>query len=267
MNHKAGQYIHEGHQRWGFLYLIRALVVRDLRARYRRSILGVSWAILQPLTLMVLFSILRGIVSLPSDDDVPYVIFTYVALVPWTFFSNAVIKATPSVSTNAELVKKMAISREIFPAVAVLTALFDLLMASLVLIGMMIWFGFSPSIQILWLPLLVCMVAVLAWGIGLGMAALATFKNDFIFVTPFLMQFWLFLTPVMYTSQSVPDTWQTVYHLNPMVGIIEAFRDILLQAQAPDIASLGQSALVIICLCLITLPFFRSLSQYFADVL
>jgi len=249
-----------------FFILLRALVSRDLRARYRRSILGFGWAILQPLTLMVLFSLLERIVNLGSDGT-PYPIFSYAALVPWTFFANGVSRCGPSISANAGLIKKMAIAREVFPTAAVLTALFDFLMASLVLAGMMVYYGVPFTGALVWLPLLVGLTGLLAWGLGLGLASVATFRHDFTYATPFLLQALLYATPVIYPLSRVPERWRDLYQLNPLVGLIQGYRTVILDGQAPDVALLGLSALVTLAVCAVTLPFFRFMSQYFADVL
>jgi lipopolysaccharide transport system permease protein len=248
-----------------FVLLLLALVSRDITARYRRSLLGPLWAILQPLILMVLFTLLRGIVSIPSDG-IPYVLFSYAALVPWTFFTNALSFCGPSVVLNGPIIKKIALPREVFPLAAVTTALFDLIMAGLVLVGMMVWFRVPVGWSLLWTPVLILLIAALAFGVGMFIASLGTFRLDFIIATPFLTQFWLYATPVMYPLSSVPDHWQTLYMLNPMVGIIEGFRSILLQNAPPPLAALGWSVLMTIVILAITWPLFRWFSRYFADV-
>jgi lipopolysaccharide transport system permease protein len=249
-----------------FVNLLLALVYRDVMSRYRRSLLGPLWAILQPLILMVLFNMLRGFVSIPSDG-LPYVLFSYTALVPWTFLTNAISFSGPSVAANATVIKKIAMSREVFPLAAITTALFDFCMAGLVLAGMMLWFRVSVSWNLLWLPVLVTLTASLAFGIGMLVASLGTFKRDFIFATPFLMQFWLYATPVIYPLSSVPERWRTLYMLNPMVGVIEGFRNVLLRASPPSLEALGWSVAVTAVILAVTWPLFRWLSQYFADVL
>lgn len=249
-----------------FLNLLQALVARDIRARYRRSILGPAWAILQPLILMVLFTMLRGFVNIPSEG-VPYIIFSYSALVPWTFFSNAVNFCGPSVAINASVLKKISLPREVFPLSAVVTAVFDFLMASVILAGMMIWFHLPVRLTILWIPVLVAVTSALAFGVGMIIASLGSFKRDFIFATPFLMQFWLFATPVIYPLSSVPAKWRTLYMLNPMVGVIEGFRNVLIRGIAPSFDAFGFSIGITIVILAITWPIFRGLSQYFADVM
>jgi lipopolysaccharide transport system permease protein len=214
---------------------------------------------------MVLFTIIRGIVSIPSDG-IPYVLFSYTALVPWTFFTNALSFCGPSVALNAAIIKKITLPREVFPLAAVTTAFFDFAMAGLVLAGMMAWFGVSVGWNLLWLPVLVLLMASLAFGVGMLIASLGTLRRDFIFATPFLVQFWLYATPVIYPLSSVPERWRTLYMLNPMVGIIEGFRAVLLRNAPPSLEALGWSVLVIGVVLAMAWPLFRWLSRYFADV-
>jgi len=252
---------------WGPRFeLLRALVVRDVKGLYRRSALGPLWAVLQPLLYMLIFVFIRRVVGFDSGDS-PYVIFSFSALVPWAFFSNAVVRSAPSIVTNAGIVQKMAVTREIFPAAAVTTSLLDLAISSLVLIALMIAYAVPPTLQVLWLPLLVAMAGALALGVGLGAAAIGTYRRDVVFALPFVMQFWLLATPIMYPLTSVPERWQLAVRLNPMVGIIEGFRAVLLDGAAPDAGLLGLSALGIALVWALAWPLFRYASAYFADVL
>ena len=249
-----------------FFSLLYALVVRDLTSRYRRSSLGIWWAFLQPLVLMLLFNMLRGFVDIPSDG-LPYVLFSYAALVPWTFFTNSVSACGPSILTNAEIIKKIALPREVFPLAAVAATAFDFLMSGIILAGMMIWFKVSVGLTLLWLPVLTLLMIAMSFAVGILIAALGTFRKDFIFATPFLTQAWLFVTPVIYPLSSVPENWRVVYMLNPMVGIVEGFRNVLLKASSPPVDALGMSVVVTAALLALSWPVFRWLSGYFADVL
>jgi lipopolysaccharide transport system permease protein len=249
-----------------FLTLLWALVSRDVRGRYRRSILGPAWAIIQPLFLMVVFTFIRGIVNIPSEG-VPYVIFSYSALVPWTFFSSAVSNCGPSIMGNAGILKKMAVPREVFPLAAVLTAAFDLLMSGLVLAGMMLWFRVPVGWLLLWVPVLVLMTGTLALGVGMFLAAFGTFKRDFLMAGGFLMQLWLYVSPIIYPVSSVPERWRGLYVVNPIVGILEGFRAVLIKGAAPDLGLLAWSLLGIVVAWAVAWPLFRYMSQYFADVL
>jgi lipopolysaccharide transport system permease protein len=224
------------------------------------------WAFLQPLILMILFNMLRGFVNIPSDG-LPYVLFSYTALVPWTFFTNAVAACGPSIITNADVIKKIALPREVFPLAAVCATLFDFAMSAAVLAGLMVWYKVQVSAALLWLPLLTVLMTAVAFGVGILLAGLGTFRKDFIFATPFLTQAWLFITPVIYPLSTVPEAWRSLYMLNPMVGVIEGFRNVLLKASAPPVEALGWSMITTAVLLIIAWPVFRRLSAYFADVL
>ncbi|RLA87457.1 MAG: ABC transporter permease [Deltaproteobacteria bacterium] len=264
-----GRYINLGNKKAGFdrfFNLLWALVTREIKGQYRRSFLGPAWALLQPLFYMVIFTFVRGVLKI-SSEGIPYVLFTYSALVPWTFFSNAVARCGPSVIQNAGVVKKMALPRIVFPTAAVVTSLFDLLMSGIILIGMMFWFHIRVGWSLIWLPVLVLLMALLALGVGMVIAAFGTYKRDIVFATPFLMQFWLLATPIMYPLGSVPERWQKLYMLNPMVGLIEGFRGALIKGAVPDLNLIFFSLLGIAMVWTIVWPVFRSMSQYFADVL
>jgi lipopolysaccharide transport system permease protein len=215
---------------------------------------------------MVIFTFIRGVLNI-SSEGVPYVIFSYSALVPWTFFSNAVTRSGPSVYVNGGILKKISIAREVFPFSEVVTSLIDFFISSLILLGMMIWFSVPFGWSLLWVPLLVLLTSLLAFGVGLGVAALGTYKRDLIFATPFLMQFWLLATPIMYPLSQVPERWRLLYGLNPMVGIIEGFRRVVVKSIPPDPELLVVSLVGIALVWVVAWPLFRHMSQYFADVL
>jgi lipopolysaccharide transport system permease protein len=265
----SGVYVNsapKGQRMSRFVTLLRALVVRDVTSRYRRSTLGMWWAFLQPLILMLLFNMLRGFVNIPSDG-VPYVLFSYTGLVPWTFFTNSVSACGPSITANAEVIKKIALPREVFPLAAVTATLFDFAMSGILLAAMMIWFKVSVGWALLWLPVLTVLLATISFAVGILIAGLGTFRKDFIFATPFLTQAWLFATPVIYPLSTVPESARFIYMLNPMVGVVEGFRTVLLKASSPPLDALGISVIMTVILMSIAWPVFRRLSGYFADVL
>ncbi|MDM8515631.1 ABC transporter permease [Desulfobacterales bacterium HSG16] len=249
-----------------FWNLIWALSAREIKGRYRRSLLGPFWAVLQPLFYMVIFTFIRGMLDIPSDG-IPYVVFTYSVLVPWTFFSNVVARCAPSIMANASLVKKISIRREVFPAASIITAFLDFLIASIILVLMMIWFEVPLSLNLLWVPVLMVLTASLALGIGLGASALGTYKQDISMVLPFVMQFWILATPIMYPLSKVPLSWLPYYRLNPMVGLIDAYRNVLIKAIPPDLTLLLISVVELILIWAVALTLFRKMSRYFADVL
>ena len=249
-----------------FISLAYALVIREFKGTYRRSVLGPMWAILQPLMYMAIFIFLRGVLEIQSDG-VPYAVFVFSALVPWTFFSNAISRATPSIYTNATIVKKVALPREVFPLSGLLVSLIDLLISSLILVLMLVWYEIEITAAIAWFPVLVFMTCALAFGVSLATAALGTFKRDIIFAMPFLMQFWLLATPVMYPLSEVPDRWQFLFAINPMVGIVDGFRNILVKGVPPAMDLILPSCVAIVILYAIAWPLFRRVTQYAADVL
>ena len=249
-----------------FVTLTWALVCREITTRYRRSILGPLWAIIQPLILMLVFTLLRGVINIPSEG-VPYVIFSYSALVPWTFFTSSINRCGPSILSNGSLIKKIDMPREVFPLSAIATSFFDFMMSGIVLVGMMVYFKVEFSLMLLWLPILLLTTSILAFGIGMFIASVGCFKRDIIIATPFLAQIWLFATPVIYPSSSVPAKWIWLYKINPMVGIIEGFRNVLVKGQGPNLELLSLSLVITLFVLLFSWPLFRWLSQYFADVL
>ena len=249
-----------------FLTLTWALVCREITTRYRRSILGPLWAIIQPLILMVVFTLLRGVIKIPSDG-VPYIIFSYSALVPWTFFTNSINRCGPSILSNGSLIKKIDMPREVFPLSAIVTSFFDFMMSGIVLVGMMVYFKVEFSLMLLWLPILLLTTSVLAFGIGIFIASVGCFKRDIIIATPFIAQIWLFATPVIYPTSSVPQKWIWLYKINPMVGIIEGFRNVLVKGQSPNLELLFYSLVITLFVLLFSWPLFRWLSQYFADMM
>lgn len=263
------EYIHplsRSEQARRFVELLRALVTRELKSRYRRSMLGPMWALLQPLFYMLIFVFIRGVLNI-SSSGVPYPVFALAALVPWTFMSNAVSWCGPSVMMNAAIVKKIALRHEVLPMGSVLASLTDFFIAFLLLAAMMAWYGIGVGLQLFWLPLLLAMQAALAMGAGLFVAALGTYKRDIIFGVPFLMQFWLLISPVMYPLEQVPEKWRVFMSINPETGILEAFRAVLLHNQQPDLLLLGSSAAMIVLIWCVSWPVFRYMAQYFADVL
>jgi lipopolysaccharide transport system permease protein len=177
-----------------------------------------------------------------------------------------VTRCGPSIAGNAGIIRKMGIAREVFPLAGVLTSLVDFLLSGLVLLGMMLVLGLPFGAGLLWLPVMVVMTAALAMGVGLGVAALGTYRNDVIFAIPFVLQLWLLASPIMYPLGTVPEGWRSLYELNPMVGIIDGFRTVVLQGIGPDPALMAVSALGTVVVWLLAWPLFRYTSQYFADV-
>jgi lipopolysaccharide transport system permease protein len=247
-----------------FFALMWAIVVRELKGRYRRSALGIVWAVLPPIFYAALFMVLQGILHI-STGDVPYVLFAYAGLVPWAFFVNAVNRCGGSVGANAGIVKKVAVPRVVFPVTAVVTALADFAVSGILLAALLAWFGKSAGAYLLWLVPLLVVTMLFALGCGMIVAALGTFLQDVLFGLPLLVQLWMLATPIMYPLDQVPSSWMPLYVLNPMVGIIEGFRAVLIGGAAPDMKLLGLSAAATVIIWMIGWPLFKNLSQHFAD--
>lgn len=247
-----------------FWALMWAIALRELKGRYRRSVLGIVWAVLPPVFYAGLFTVLQGILHI-STGEVPYVLFAYAGLVPWAFFVNAVNRCGGSVGTNAGIVKKVAVPRVVFPVTAVVTAFVDFAVSGLLLGALLVWFGVAPSVHLVWMIPMVIVTTLFALGCGLIIGALGTFLQDVLFGLPLLMQLWMLATPIMYPLNQVPASWMPLYVLNPMVGIIEGFRAVLIGQVAPDMRLLGLSMAATILVWMIGWPLFKTLSQHFAD--
>jgi len=193
------------------------------------------------------------------------VLFAYAGLVPWAFFVNAVNRCGGSVGTNAGIVKKVAVPRVVFPVTAVVTAFVDFAVSGLLLGALLVWFGVAPSVHLFWMIPMVIVTTLFALGCGLIIGALGTFLQDVLFGLPLLMQLWMLATPIMYPLNQVPASWMPLYVLNPMVGIIEGFRAVLIGQVAPDMRLLGLSMAATILVWMIGWPLFKTLSQHFAD--
>ena len=242
------------------------LLEREIKGQYRRSLLGSGWIVLQPLLYLVIFGFLRMLLGIPSDG-IPYLIFLYSGLAPWLFFANALPRMGQSITANAAVIKKTSVAREIFPIVAVVMGLIDFAVAMVFMAVLMIWYQVPVGWSLLWTPVLIVMLALFALGIGMTLAAIGTFKKDMLLGLPFLLMFWMLASPIVYPMSLVPRDYLFWYQLNPMVGIIEGFRSVLVKGHLPDLSMLGISAMAITVICLIGWPLFRRNAKYFADVI
>ncbi|HEX6106151.1 MAG TPA: ABC transporter permease [Gemmatimonadales bacterium] len=250
---------------WTYRELLYFLVWRDIKVRYKQTALGAAWAIIQPFFTMVVFSIFFGALAKLPSDGVPYPIFTYSALVPWTYFATALAMSSNSLVDHARLITKVYFPRLLVPAASVLAGLVDLAIASIVLIGMMLYYGMVPGAAVVFLPLFVLLAAATALGVGLWLSALNVQYRDVRYTIPFLVQFWLFVTPVAYSSSLVPERWRALYGLNPMTGVVEGFRWALLDKEPPGALLLVSGASVILLLTA-GLFYFRRMERRFADI-
>ena len=243
------------------------LVTRDIKVRYKQTVLGALWAIIQPFFLMVVFSLFFGSLAKMPSDGVPYPIFSYSALIAWTYFSSSIANASNSVVTNSGLISKVYFPRLIIPLAPVFTFLFDFVIAFVILIGMMLFYHIYPTVMILFLPLLIILMMLTATGVGMLLASLSATYRDIVYVFPFMVSFWMFASPVVYPASMIPEKYRLLYALNPMTGVIEGFRSALLGTVAFPTQVILISALVSIILFIVGALYFRRTERYFADVI
>jgi len=252
---------------WEYRDLLYLFVWRDLKLRYKQTMVGASWAIIQPFIAMVVLSIFFGkLIRVPSEG-IPYPIFAYTALVPWMYFVNALTQSSNSLLLNNMLITKIYFPRLIIPISSVITGLLDFVIAFAILLGMMLIYGTVPTAAIWTLPFFIVLTIATALALGLWLSALNVEYRDVRFILPFLTQIWFFVTPVAYPSSLVPEPWRAIYGLNPMAGVVEGFRWALLGKAQPPSMILVVSAIVVIGLLIGGLYFFRYKEGTFADVI
>ena len=219
---------------WRYRGLFVVLAWRDISVRYKQTIIGVLWAIIRPFLTMVVFTVIFGrIAKLPSDGSTPYALLVFAAMLPWTLFSNALNESSNSLISNANLIGKVYFPRLIIPVATLATAFIDFLISFFILIGMMIYYQFAPAPQILLLPFFIILALVASLGPGLWITALNVKYRDFRYIIPFVVQFGLYVSPVGFSSNVVPEHWRLLYSLNPMVGVIDGFRWCILGGDSP----------------------------------
>jgi lipopolysaccharide transport system permease protein len=242
------------------------LIWRDLAVRYRQTILGASWAILQPFCTMLIFTIFFGqLASMPSDG-IPYPLFAFAGLVPWTFFAQGLALSSNSLVANQALIRKVYFPRLVLPIASVASSVVDFAIAFVVLLGMMAWYHTFPTPNVVWLPPLFLLALVTSLGAGLWLSALNVLYRDIQYIVPFLVQVWLFLTPIIYPSSMIPERWRPFYGLNPMAGVIEGFRWALLSTDKAPGPMMLVSAGAATAMCVGGLYFFRRMEKTFSDV-
>jgi lipopolysaccharide transport system permease protein len=251
---------------WEYRELLYFLVWRDIKVRYKQTALGAIWAIIQPFTTMVVFSLFFGKLAKMPSDNVPYPIFCYAALVPWTFFANGLTQSSESLVGNANLIRKVYFPRLTIPVAAVLSGIVDFGLAFVVLLGMMLYYGIVPTANVVWLPLFLLLALVSSLGIGLWLSALNLRYRDVRYVVPFLTQIWLFVTPIAYPSTFIPARWQLVYGLNPMAGVVRGFRWALLGTTTAPGPIIFVSSLASLFILAGGVFYFRRMERTFADL-
>jgi lipopolysaccharide transport system permease protein len=251
---------------WEYRELLYFLTWRDIKVRYKQTALGAAWAIIQPFFTMVVFSLFFGALAHIPSDGIPYPIFSYAALVPWTFFANGLTQSSNSLVGSANLIKKVYFPRLAVPISTVLSGVVDFLLAFVVLLGMMFWFGITPTANVVWLPVFLLLALITALGVGLWLSAMNVQFRDVRYAVPFLTQFWLFATPIAYPSSLLSEPWQTLYGLNPMAGVVEGFRWALLNTNTVPGPLILVSAAAALMILVSGAFYFRRMEKTFADV-
>lgn len=253
---------------WEYREVLYFLVWRDIKVRYRQTMIGATWAIIQPFMTMVVFTVFFGRLAKIPSDGIPYPLFAFAALVPWSFFANGLTQGTNSLVASGQIITKVYFPRLLVPTARVLSGLLDLALAFSVLLAMMWWYGLRPRpASLLWLPALVLLALVTAVGISLWLSALNVRYRDIQHVVPFLVQLWLFATPIAYPSSLLAEHWRPFYALNPMVGVVEGFRWALLGSGTAPGPVLISSALAALVLLVTGTFFFRRIERTFADII
>lgn len=252
---------------WEFRELLYFLVWRDIKVRYKQTALGILWAIIQPVMAMVVFSIFFGKLGKLPSDGLPYPIFTFAALVPWTLFANGLMQATNSLVASSNLIKKVYFPRLIIPIATVLAGVVDFVLALGVLLILMLFYGITPTFNIIWLPVFLVLTIIASLAISLWLSALNVKYRDVKYVIPFLSQIWLFATPIAYSSSLLSEPWRTVFGLNPMVGVVEGFRWALLGTNTQPGMMAVVSAVVAFILLISGAYYFRRMEKNFADII
>jgi len=251
---------------WRYRELLFFLTWRDVKVRYKQTVLGGAWAIIQPVATMVVFSLFFGALAKMPSDGLPYPVFSFAGLVPWTFFANGLTQSCTSLVTSAGLIKKVYFPRLIVPISSVLSGLIDFALAFAVLIAMAGYYGLRPTLAVFCLPFLLLLSVVTALGAGLWLSAMNVQYRDVRYAVPFLAQLWMFATPVAYPSSLLQEPWRTLYGINPMVGVVEGFRWALLGTGRPPGATLAVSSTVALLVLISGAYYFRRSEIVFADV-
>lgn len=251
---------------WIYRELLYFLTWREIKVRYKQTILGFAWAILQPFFMMIVFTLFFGNLAKVPSEGIPYPLFNYAALLPWTLFAEGITRSSSIMIQDANLISKVYFPRLVMPISGILSPLVDFAIAFVILIGMMIYYGYAPTIYILLLPAFILLALMTSLGVGLWLSTINVKFRDVRYIIPFLIQLWLFASPVVYSSSLLPEQYRIIYGINPMAGVIEGFRWALLGTDPPG--SLIAISILIVIVALITGAFyFRHNERIFADVI
>lgn len=253
---------------WRFRELFIFLSWKDILVRYKQTVIGVAWSIIRPVLTMIVFTVVFGNLAKLPSGDVPYPILVYSAMLPWQFFSNSFSEASNSMINNANLISKIYFPRLIIPMTCVIVSFIDFIISFIILGILMAWYGFTPSVYIVTLPLFLLLATVTALGIGFFIAALNVQYRDFRFVIPFIVQFGLYVSPVGFSSSVIPEKWRLLYSLNPMVGVIDGFRWAIIGKGTPlYIEGFIMSIVLSLALLIFGIWYFRKTERTFADII
>jgi lipopolysaccharide transport system permease protein len=255
------------HAVWQYRELLYFLAWREIKVRYKQTAIGAAWAILQPVLTMAIFTVIFGKFAKIPSDGIPYPLFSYTALLPWVYFAHALGRSGVSLVGDANLIKKVYFPRLVIPLSSAVTPLVDFILAFLVLLAMMLWFGVAPGWGVLALPLLLFLALLTALSVSLWLAPLNVRYRDIRHALPFLVQIWMYASPVAYPLSIVPEKWRLLYSLNPLVGIIEGFRWALLGKGSPDFTVMIASTVVVLALLFGGIMYFNWMERTFADVI
>jgi lipopolysaccharide transport system permease protein len=252
---------------WNYRELLYFLIWRDVKVKYKQTIIGAGWAILQPFMTMIVFTLVFNKIADISSEGIPYPIFAYTALLPWNLFAGALNRSTVSLVTQVGLISKVYFPRLIIPLSATISGVVDFAMAFIILLGMMFWYGIAPTAAILSLPLFITIALVAALSVGLWLSALYVRYRDVGQAIPFLVQIWMFASPVAYPVSAVPERWRLLYSLNPLAGVIEGFRWAMLGKGSPDFVVIAVSTVAMIALLFSGIAYFKRTERTFADLI
>ncbi|MBI1923540.1 ABC transporter permease [Candidatus Poribacteria bacterium] len=252
---------------WRYRELLAQWMLRDIKIRYKQTIFGAAWAVIQPFVLMVIFTFVFGKFARVSSDGLPYPIFSYVALVPWTLFSNSLHSGATALITNSDLVTKIYFPKEILVFASSLALLLDFGVASIIFVGLAFYFHIGFSWTVVWVPVLLMIQILLAWGIALILATLNVFYRDVKYALSLVIQVWMYITPIIYPLSQVPEKIRPFYMLNPIAVIINGYRQVVLHTQAPDATQLWVVMVVTVILFFVTYLNFKRLELQFADLI
>lgn len=252
---------------WRYRELLFFLVWRELKIRYKQAAIGAGWAIIQPLFAVLIFTVIFGNFAKIPSDGIPYAVFAFAAMLPWTYFAEALRRGGTGLVDDSDLIRKIYFPRLIIPLAAVITPMFDFLLSFLVLLVLLVWYGIMPTWNVVFLPLFLVLAMILALAVGLWLGPINVRFRDVKHTLPFLIQIWMYASPVVYPVSIVPERWKLLYSLNPMVGVIEGFRWALLGKDNPDFQAMGLSGSLVLLVLLSGIVYFKKMERSFADVI